>query len=263
MLAAGRRRLRLLPILFRDPGEFRTRLAKDVEILTDTFLRRAHPYVASDWDTMVIEVGQLYADTPRILGEPALESIEAEVGAAVAHGQSSSVWSLMFNADLGLARCAYLICRLLRPTLVVETGVAQGVTSAFILQALDENGHGSLHSIDLPPLEPNFDHSVGRLVPDRLRGRWQLHVGSSRRELPKVVAGNLVDVFLHDSVHTSRTMNWEFATVWPQMRSGGVLLSDDVQNNKAFEKMTERGVRFWRVVREEDKPVLFGIAVKR
>jgi len=156
-----------------------------------------------------------------------------------------------------------LICRLLRPRLVVETGVANGVTSAFILRALAENRHGSLHSVDLPPLGGDFHGSVGRLIPDRLRGRWQLHVGSSRRELPKVVDGNAVDVFLHDSVHTYRTMSWEFATVWPNLRSGGVLLSDDVQDNKAFEEMRTRGVGFWRVVREQDKPFLFGIAVKR
>ena len=262
-LAAGRRRLRVVPILFRDLGEFRARLAKDLEILSDRLLRRAHPYEASDWDTLVDDMGQLYADTRRILREPALETIESEVRAAVAKRQSGRSWSLLYNADFGLARCAYLICRLLRPTLVVETGVAYGVTSTFILGALAENHHGSLHSIDLPPLGSDFDRSVGTLIPDRLRGRWQLHIGSSRRELPKLVAGNVVDVFLHDSVHTYRTMSWEFATVWPKLRPGGMLLSDDVQNNKAFEEMRRREVGFWRVIRQEDKPFLFGVAVKR
>ena len=36
---------------------------------------------------------------------------------------------------------------------VVETGVAHGVTSRFILEALERNGRGFLWSIDLPPLE--------------------------------------------------------------------------------------------------------------
>lgn len=263
MFSAGRRRLALIPMLFRDPGEFRARIAKDLEMLSDRLLHRANSYEASDWETLVDEMGSLYVDTRRVLREPALESIESEVRAALGNHTSGGSWSLMYNADLALARCAYLICRLLRPTVVIETGVAQGVTSAFILGALDENGHGKLHSIDLPPLGKDFDHSVGRLIPDRLRGRWQLHVGSSRRELPKLVAGNSVDVFLHDSVHTYRTMRWEFATVWPKLRSGGVMLSDDVQNNRAFEEIRRLGVAFWRVIREQDKPFLFGVAVKR
>jgi hypothetical protein len=262
MLAAGRRRLRLLPVLFRDPGEFSARLTKDLEILSDHLTQRAHQYAACQWDVLVGELGQLYAETPSVLGEKALESIESEVGTAIADSKSSPLWNLMYDADIGLARCAYLMCRLVRPALVVETGVAHGVTSAFILQALAENRHGTLHSIDLPPLESDLEQSVGRFVPDRLRERWHLHVGSSRRELPRVVAGKPVDLFLHDSVHTYRTMTWEFATVWSQLRSGGVLLSDDVQNNNAFEELTRRDIGFWRVVREEGKAVLFGIAIK-
>jgi hypothetical protein len=260
MLAAGRQRLRLAPILFRDPRGFRARLGKDLEAVSDRLMRRAHRYEMTDWDSLIGEIGELYADTPRVLCEPALESIESEVGAAIA---TSSGANLKYNADFGLARCAYLVSRLLRPTIVIETGVANGVTSAFILRALAENGHGSLHSIDLPPLGRGVDHPVGALIPDRLRGRWQLHVGSSRTELPKVVDGKTVDVFLHDSAHTYRTMSWEFATVWPFLRSGGVLLSDDVQNNKAFDQMRTQGIRFWRVVRQQDKPFLFGMAVKR
>ena len=262
MLAAGRRRLRLAPLLFRDPGEFRTRVGKDLEAMSDRLVRRSHRYEMTDWDTLVDEIGRLYVATPQVLGEPALEGIESEVGAAIAATGSGAISSLIYNADFGLARCAYLISRLLRPTLVIETGVANGVTSAFILQALAENGHGSLHSIDLPPLGRSVDHPVGTLIPDRLRGRWQLHVGSSRTELPKVMDGKTVDVFLHDSAHTYRTMSWEFATIWPRLRSGGVLLSDDVQENKAFDQMRTQGLRFWRVVRQQDKPFLFGIAVK-
>ena len=262
LLAAGRQRLRLAPILFRDPGEFRARLGKDLEAVSDRLMRRTHRYEMTDWDSLIGEIGELYADTPTVLCEPALESIASEVGAAIAMTSSGAASNLNYNADFGLARLAYLVTRLLRPTLVIETGVANGVTSAFILQALAENGHGSLHSIDLPPLGRGVDHQVGTLIPDRLRGRWQLHVGSSRTELPKVVDGKTVDVFLHDSAHTYRTMRWEFATVWPYLRSGGVLLSDDVQNNKAFDQMRTQGVRFWRVVRQLDKPFLFGIAIK-
>jgi predicted O-methyltransferase YrrM len=38
------------------------------------------------------------------------------------------------------------------PNIVLETGAAYGVTSAFIVQALEVNRKGTLISVDLPPL---------------------------------------------------------------------------------------------------------------
>jgi hypothetical protein len=68
-------------------------------------------------------------------------------------------------------------------------------------------------------------------------------------------------VFLHDSLHTYRTMRWEFDVVWPRLREGGALLADDVQANRAFAESAAHA-RFARTVREEDKSPLFGLAIK-
>ena len=57
-----------------------------------------------------------------------------------------------FNAGLELGRLCYVLCRFQKPGKVIETSVANGATSAFILQALGKNGGGELYSIDLPPL---------------------------------------------------------------------------------------------------------------
>ena len=48
------------------------------------------------------------------------------------------------------AELIYVIVRLLRPNCIVETGVAAGVSSTFILEALNRNDRGELYSIDLP-----------------------------------------------------------------------------------------------------------------
>jgi hypothetical protein len=42
------------------------------------------------------------------------------------------------------------------------------------------------------------------------------------------------DVFLHDSLHTTRNMTFEFQAAWQKMNAGGVLLSDDIHMSKAF-----------------------------
>jgi hypothetical protein len=35
-------------------------------------------------------------------------------------------------------------------------------------------------------------------------------------------------MFFHDDLHTPDHMLWEFELVWPYLRAGGVLVSDDV-----------------------------------
>ncbi len=74
------------------------------------------------------------------------------------------------------------------PTSSSRPGVAYGVSSAFILEALEENGRGTLHSVDLPPLRTRVPRGSG-VSPCRtaLRGRWSLHRGSSRRVLPRLL----------------------------------------------------------------------------
>ena len=53
----------------------------------------------------------------------------------------------IFRAE---ATTLYALCRKLKPDVVVETGVASGVSSSYILCALHENEHGQLYSIDVP-----------------------------------------------------------------------------------------------------------------
>lgn len=55
--------------------------------------------------------------------------------------------------QIGVPHLLYAICRIMKPDIVVETGVAQGVSTAFILKALSANNAGGLFSIDLPNYE--------------------------------------------------------------------------------------------------------------
>jgi predicted O-methyltransferase YrrM len=70
-------------------------------------------------------------------------------------------------------------------------------------------------------------------------------------------------MFLHDSFHTYRNMQMEFATMWPILRPGGVLVSDDIEGNAAFHELAQsKDVALAVVVRECEKNSLFGILVK-
>ena len=146
------------------------------------------------------------------------------------------------DADPALARAAWCLARHLRPQRVVETGVGRGVTSRTVLEALERNGNGHLWSIDLPPaLSPALLRQTGIAVPRRLRARWTYVRGSSRRRLPTLVTElEAIDVFIHDSMHTTHNLSFELETVWPAVRTGGLILVDDVNLNRGFEVFTGR-----------------------
>jgi Methyltransferase domain len=137
------------------------------------------------------------------------------------------------DADVRLGRLAWCLARHLRPERVVETGVARGLTTRVLLEALVGNGGGRLWSIDLPPLlERGLADETGAAVPDRLRDRWTLLRGSSRRLLGGLVAGlGRIELFVHDSMHTTRNVLFELECVWPALAPGGAALIDDVERN--------------------------------
>ena len=76
------------------------------------------------------------------------------------------------DGDAGFARAIWCLARHLRPKKIVETGVAHGVTSRCILEALNRNGDGHLWSIDLPPVDRFWRQQVGAAVGDRYADRW-------------------------------------------------------------------------------------------
>jgi hypothetical protein len=168
------------------------------------------------------------------------------------------------NLALGLAVwCAAVH---LRPRRVVETGVGRGVTTRIVLEALRRAGWGRLWSVDVPPLaEPSLGAEVGAAVPDELRSRWTLVVGSSRRRLPGLL-GELgeIDLFVHDSMHTTRNVRFELEQSWPALRPGGIVLVDDVEMNVGFHHFCDRTPDAeWLVAPHDDGRGLFGIAQKR
>ena len=148
----------------------------------------------------------------------------------------------------------YALCRYVRPQVVVETGVGLGTSSLFILQALEDNGGGTLYSIDEPYAEYQSDAGImidesaycahtdqpGMLVPKELQDRWRLLLGKSHTLLPRLCdqLGQL-NLFFHDSEHTYSNMFHEYTIVWPHLHAQGVLASHDVEWNTAFQDFAE------------------------
>jgi len=147
------------------------------------------------------------------------------------------------DGDAAFVRTIWCLTRFLRPKIIVETGVAHGVTSRFILAALERNGQGHLYSIDLPPLERAWRKQVAIAVGDRYADRWTYIKGSSRRRLPGLISElGVIDLFIHDSLHSERNVRFEMENAWRALRPGGALVVDDVDANWGFRSFTQDNI---------------------
>jgi predicted O-methyltransferase YrrM len=139
------------------------------------------------------------------------------------------------DGDAGLLRAIWCLIRHLRPTNVVETGVAHGLTSRFILEALEKNGFGHLWSIDKPPMEQTLREQIAIAVAGKHPDRWSLIEGSSSDHLPNLISElGQIDIFIHDSLHTEQNVRFELDGVWAALRPGGAIVVDDIDTNRAF-----------------------------
>ena len=167
------------------------------------------------------------------------------------------------DGDETFVHVLYCLATHLRAERVVETGVARGVSSRFLLSAFEAMGQGHLWSIDLPPLAHELDDQSGLLVPQRLRDSWTYLRGSSRRRLPSLLRElGQIDIFVHDSQHTERNMNFELELAWRYVRAGGVVVSDDIHENGAFKRLLDRTGAPSVIGQESVKAGFFGVAFK-
>jgi len=144
-----------------------------------------------------------------------------------------------FDADVTISRMAWCVTRHLTPERTIETGVARGVTSRFLLEAIKCNGVGKLWSIDLP--HSDTYHQIGSAVPENLRKSWKLILGSSQQRLPELLRSvGTIDLFVHDSLHTSRNVRFELDSAWGRLRPGGVILMDDVHENLGLQSFVQK-----------------------
>jgi predicted O-methyltransferase YrrM len=255
----------LLSLLVEEPSEFVERAKAIAQVIFDK-LRRLPAYAPQSEESALAGLENLFGAGIRdSLQDVALADIEASVAEKSPQVLVEGPFCVIHNGDRLLARTCYALARVSRPRIAVETGVCYGVTSSYLLQALRENGSGALHSIDLPPLAKREDEYVGRLVPNGLRERWMLHRGTSRRLLPPLLQElGQIDLFVHDSLHTYRNMKLEFAAAWRALRGGGVLISDDIEGNRAFLELALRDdVALSVVMQGSNKKELLGVAVKR
>lgn len=135
-------------------------------------------------------------------------------------------------ADLAVL---YHLVRHLPARSVLETGVASGWSSLAILLAMRAAGGGRLISIDMPYAKLENEAYVGCAVPAALRASWSLVRKSDRDALcPALEELREIDLAHYDSDKSYAGRMFAYPRLWASLRSNGVLMSDDIEDNFAF-----------------------------
>ena len=159
---------------------------------------------------------------------------------------------------------ANLVCRLVQPEAVIETGVGRGFQTTSILDALARNQKGRLWSIDLPSLYSGFAEQIGEVIPKRLRERWSLEFGPSAIVMPRLLESfDRLDVSVHDAAANYDNQTTEYGIALAKMRPGGVLISNMI-NSDAFIEATETVDCRWAIIdhHHPTKPSPLGVLCK-
>jgi predicted O-methyltransferase YrrM len=269
-------------------GAFDTAMGTIPLLIADKTYNGAHP----DYDPAVVRNfpgrilngdkpnnNALYAEirklafgqrVPRIVWRPQLKRTLAEAATVPGYEQvmERKAYVERYLADMGqkygahyaagwvtMADALYLywVVRHLQPKVIVQTGVSNGLSSAFMMLALAKNGpDGKLYTVDIPAIFNSADpawtrrgvvygvaipegKSSGWLVPDIYRDRFEVSVGDAKDLLPKLIDRlDHVDLFFHDSDHSYAHMMFENEQAMRKLVPGGVILADDVSWNASL-----------------------------
>jgi hypothetical protein len=197
-----------------------------------------------------------------------LDEVLAEIGTmldARGMGFGRDTYGWYADGDRSLCRAVWCVALHTRPSVVIETGVAHGVTSRVVLEALAHNRLGHLWSIDLPfPFDHRLHGETGILVTDACRPRWSYLEGSSKKRLPQLIAEvGRVEMFIHDSLHTTKNTVFEMEQAASAMPAGGVILADDIDTHMGFATFAKRHPEYRTIIcPSTDRHGMFGVAVK-
>jgi len=144
---------------------------------------------------------ELAATLAPLLGRPAPElsaliaeaHADATLRAALRQPAKRWLWAKRQPPLRGYSLALWTVVRTLRPAVVVETGVLDGLSSTVILAALERNGEGTLISFDVMP-------GAGALVPDWLRTRWELVYANQPDALEDTIGERRIALLSSDSL---------------------------------------------------------------
>lgn len=173
--------------------------------------------------------------------------------AKILNNLNSAIFPEEWNVEKNLSFYLHAYILKYRPKLVVETGVANGISTNIIMNALEKTG-GTLHSFDV---RSECQYAYKGI------GNWVFHLvpqKNQKRFFKALTRDWNVNLWFHDGDHSYFWQQFEYRLAVQKLDSAGVIISDDIDASEAWiETCKENNLDSINVF---DSRKFFGIARK-
>lgn len=195
---------------------------------------------ASAKDSQLWEEAKQFSEKLSTRAEAKLKEIDVELGGG------------------GHYAMLYFLARILKPGVIVETGVAAGYSSASFLVAIERNAVGKLYSSDFPYFRLDSpEQYIGLLVDDKHREDWTLRIDGDKANLARILKEvDRIDLFHYDSDKRYRSKQRSLKTIESRLSAQAHLVFDDIQDDSFFHDLVANGgpySSYWSVIAYEGK----------
>ncbi|MEX0868342.1 MAG: class I SAM-dependent methyltransferase [Nitriliruptoraceae bacterium] len=174
----------------------------------------------------------------RAITSPDSGVLTARHGEALADAEARVAATGVRLGGAGNLALLYDLCEELQATRVIETGIAYGWSSLAILLSIAPRD-GRLWSTDLAYAHTDGHDAIGVAVGDELREHWTILAGPDDTQVPIAVdAAGAIDLAHYDSAKTPDEMRATSRHLWTALRTGGVLVVDDVGDHLGLRDFT-------------------------
>jgi len=130
----------------------------------------------------------------------------------------------------------YSLCFYLKSKRIIEKGVAYGWSSLAILLGINKDENARLISNDMPYIKMENDDFVGCIIPSEFKSKWELQRLPDVKGIPLAIKkfNHQIDFCHYDSDKSYTGRMFAYPILWKALVKGGVFVSDDIQDNIAF-----------------------------
>ena len=145
----------------------------------------------------------------------------------------------------------YIIARIIKPKLIIETGVDKGMGSVILTEAIIKN---KLEGYEGEYIGTDINPNAGYLFDEIYSENGKILYGDSIESLKKLNAK--IDLFINDSDHSAEYEKKEYETILSKLHKNSVILGDNshstsellnfsIKNNRSFVLFKERPKNHW------------------
>lgn len=115
----------------------------------------------------------------------------------------------------------------------------------------------------MPYVKMNNERYVGLVVGENLKKRWQLIRKADRQGLLQAFKQMPeIDLCHYDSDKTYSGRMWAYPLLWNALKPGGILVSNDIEDNTAFKDFAVKIGKVPIIVKEKHNDRFVGILKK-